>query len=206
MKLSADTVLPAMAGGVRRRKSLLAGKIFLSISAAFAISAFGFFGYNLHDGYAAGQASSRIIHEWDGLAVSDGNDGDVITDGDDAYIGIIAIPSLGIELPVNQEWSIAAAKSSPCRYTGSVAGSDFVIAAHNFAAHFGKIHGLRQGDAVTFTDARGVTYQYEVSAIETLEGTDVSKMQEGDWDLTLFTCTLGGKQRVTVRCRYADIA
>lgn len=25
-------------------------------------------------------------------------------------------------------------------------------------------------------------------------------MKEGDWDLTLFTCTFGGQQRFTVRC------
>jgi sortase A len=28
----------------------------------------------------------------------------------------------------------------------------------------------------------------------------VTDMQSGDWDFTLFTCTKGGAQRVTVRC------
>ena len=28
----------------------------------------------------------------------------------------------------------------------------------------------------------------------------LSSMEEGDWDLTLFTCTIGGKTRITVRC------
>lgn len=207
MKISADTVMAAPpVRNAHGKKSLFLGRALLGISAAFAISAFWFSACNLHDGYAAGQASSQILHDWDGLSVSEIEDEDVMVEGDNAYIGIVTIPSLGIELPVNREWSTAAAKTSPCRYTGSVAGSDLILAAHNFATQFGGIHGLSEGDAVTFTDAHGIEYRYEVSGIEVLEGTDIAKMQEGDWDLTLFTCTIGGKQRVTVRCQYADIA
>ena len=36
---------------------------------------------------------------------------------------------------------------------------------------------------------------------DTLGKYDVEKMTSGDWDLTLFTCTYGGKSRVTVRCQ-----
>ena len=45
----------------------------------------------------------------------------------------------------------------------------------------------------------GVEY-YEVAGVEVLKGTAVEEMQAGDWELTLFTCTIGGKARVTVRC------
>ena len=34
---------------------------------------------------------------------------------------------------------------------------------------------------------------------ETLNPTDMAGMEQGDWDLTLFTCTVGGQSRVTVR-------
>ena len=34
--------------------------------------------------------------------------------------------------------------------------------------------------------------------------TSVQEMTDGDWDLTLFTCTVGGKSRVTVRCVLAE--
>ncbi len=33
---------------------------------------------------------------------------------------------------------------------------------------------------------------------------DVEEMITGDWDLTLFTCTLGGQTRVTVRCQLIE--
>ena len=36
--------------------------------------------------------------------------------------------------------------------------------------------------------------------IERLRPTAVKEMTSGDWDLTLFTCTVGGQSRVTVRC------
>jgi sortase A len=28
----------------------------------------------------------------------------------------------------------------------------------------------------------------------------VEEMESDEWDLTLFTCTIGGKSRVTIRC------
>lgn len=187
------------------RRYLILGRALIGVCAAFAVAMCGFISYNLHDGHVAGEASGRIVHAWDGLDVSMEGGEAVAKDGDDCYIGIVAIPSLGIELPVNREWSTAAAKQSPCRYTGSVAESDLTIAAHNFGTQFGGIHRLMPGDVVTFTDTRGMAYKYEVAYTEILEGTDVAKMQEGDWDLTLFTCTIGGRQRVTVRCQYADL-
>ena len=57
---------------------------------------------------------------------------------------------------------------------------------------------------VSFTDAVGNVFLYTVAELETLGKTDVEEMQAGDWDLTLFTCTYGGKNRVTVRCVPAE--
>jgi sortase A len=36
--------------------------------------------------------------------------------------------------------------------------------------------------------------------LEILRPTAVEEMISGDWDLTLFTCTIGGATRVTIRC------
>ena len=60
---------------------------------------------------------------------------------------------------------------------------------------------LEEGDTVLFTDCAGAQYQYQVSQIEEVNGDDAAKMEEGDWDLTLFTCTYSGRSRVTVRCK-----
>ena len=42
--------------------------------------------------------------------------------------------------------------------------------------------------------------RYKVDNVETLRSTQVEDMTSGDWDMTLFTCTPGGKSRLTVRC------
>ena len=45
----------------------------------------------------------------------------------------------------------------------------------------------------------GNIFEYTVSGQEILPGVDVNGLCDGDWDLTLFTCTRGGANRVVVR-------
>ena len=118
----------------------------------------------------------------------------------ESYIGILELPALGLELPVMGEWSYARLRTAPCRYRGSAYQGDLIIAAHNYRGHFGNLKELRQGDIVRFTDVEGNVLSYTVAETELLDGSDVEAMEAGDWDLTLFTCTVGGKTRVTVRC------
>lgn len=120
------------------------------------------------------------------------------------YIGVLRIPALELELPVISEWSYPRLKLAPCRFYGSVYLDNMVIAAHNYPSHFGTLKNLSLGDAVYFTDMDGVVWQYEVVSLETLTPTDVDTMTAGDYDLTLFTCTIGGAGRVTVRCERVD--
>lgn len=117
-----------------------------------------------------------------------------------AYIGYLSIPKLELELPVMAGWSYPKLQISPCRYTGSVRGEDLVIMAHNYASHFGGISKLSEGDSVIFTDMDGIVTEYEVVAQDVLDPYAVDEMTSGDFDLTLFTCTYGGKSRVTVYC------
>lgn len=116
-----------------------------------------------------------------------------------AYIGYLELPTLGLTLPVMNDWSYERLRIAPCRYWGSVYDDSLVILAHNYARHFGGIKDLEIGDIVQFIDIDGVIYRYAVAAQETLERGDVAAMTGSDYDLTLFTCTYGGRQRVTVR-------
>ena len=77
-----------------------------------------------------------------------------------------------------------------------------MICAHNYTSHFGRIKELHSGDEIVFTDVTGRQYPYAVISIEQYPGTDVEHIKFGnaeEWDLTLFTCTLNGQSRVTVR-------
>lgn len=120
-------------------------------------------------------------------------------DGED-YVGILEIPGLGLTLPVMDQWSDSGLQMTPCRYSGSVYRCDMIIAAHNYTAHFGRLNQLSIGDEVIFTDGAGHVFRYEVESLETLDGSDVRAMEEGNWDLTLFTCTFSGESRLTLRC------
>lgn len=117
-----------------------------------------------------------------------------------SYIGILRISSLYLELPVMDEWSYDNLNIAPCRYSGSLYDDDLVICGHNYSAHFATLKSLTAGDTVTFTDMDGSRYDYTVSAVETLDAMASYEMTSGDWDLTLFTCTVGGAARVAVRC------
>ena len=119
-------------------------------------------------------------------------------------IGILSIPVLDLELPVLTNWSYAKLKKAPCHYYGSCYEKDFVIAAHNYEAHFGRLSELNPGDIVVFTDVNGMVYYYEVVLLETLQKDATKEMIASGFDLSLYTCTSGGGSRVTVRCKIAQ--
>lgn len=125
-----------------------------------------------------------------------------ITLGEYEYMGEIEIPALSLKLPVISDWSYPKLKVAPCRYYGSIEGNDLILAAHNYDSHFGKLKNLELGEEISIVDITGQKYSYQITSMEVLEDTQLSDLvKEGSWDMTLFTCTKGGKMRVVVRCR-----
>ena len=122
------------------------------------------------------------------------------------YIGILEIPTLGLKLPVAAQLTYPHLRKAPCCYEGTIYQNNMVVAAHNYQSHFGNIKNMQIGDTVLFTDMDGNTFSYQMVGLEILQPTDIEGMKAGDCDLTLFTCTLGGAERVTVRLeRTADL-
>lgn len=121
------------------------------------------------------------------------------------YSGIIDIPEIGIKLPVMSEWNYDNLNISPCLFYNDEKNNRKIIAGHNYSSHFGKLKQLKQGDYIIFTNAENKRVIYKVLQTEILGSTDTDKMLGGDdWNLTLFTCSLSGYERVTVRCIQAD--
>ena len=121
------------------------------------------------------------------------------------YSGIIDIPEIGIKLPVMSEWNYDNLNISPCLFYNDEKNNSKIIAGHNYSSHFGKLKQLKQGDYIIFTNAENKRVIYKVLQTEILGSTDTDKMLGGDdWNLTLFTCSLSGYERVTVRCIQAD--
>ena len=187
------------------------GLVMMIIGILTVAAGFGLIGYNLWDNYRAGIWADAVLDviirhreetemDPDELPLNSDRELSALEVDGHRYIGTVSIPVIDVTLPVQEDWSLAQLKTSPCRYMGSPYQGDLIICAHNYATHFGRLKNLLSGDEVLFTDVEGNEFCYTVAELETLAGTAVEEMENGTWDLTLFTCTLGGKTRVTVRC------
>ncbi len=194
-----------MASGMKRKLGLVCmvlGVLLLAVSAGLLL-------YTRAVDDRAGAAARDVMEQLEAVQPSTAPDPYdaamtvVEIDGQD-YIGYVEIPGLELKLPVMADWSYPQLQIAPCRYMGSTKTDDLVVMAHNYSKHFGGLQYLVPGDAVVFTDMDGVVSVYEVMTLETLAPTAVEDMTAGEYDLTLFTCTYGGKSRVTVRCNRSE--
>lgn len=185
--------------------------VFIAVGVVLLIGAIGLTVYNMWDDARAQKSAENVLAELE-KKIPDSVDGtpdyklnpdmEMPTekiDGEE-YIGTLSIPTLELELPVMSEWNYNRLMIAPCRYTGSVYKNDMVIAAHNYTHHFGRLKKLSIGDPIKFKDVDGNIFEYSVTALEILQPTAVDEMKKDNHGLTLFTCTIGGRTRVTVRC------
>lgn len=200
--------------------------ILLTLGLLLTLAALGVTGYNLWDDHRAGVEAEQVLEvllqhrKTAGTASHTPSEAPVELEQTTAkeperelsileidgnrYIGTISVPALELELPVLENWDLALLKIAPCRYMGSPYQGNFILCAHNYSTHFGRLKNLRSGDAVIFTDMAGKTFRYTVAETDTLPGNAVEEMESGGWDLTLFTCTTNGQTRFTVRCKLTD--
>ena len=209
-----------------RDKRQKVGGGFIAVGILMLAAAVLLGGYNLYDEYRAGKSAGAVLEELqqqipavktpeetsaqEVYLPDDSQLPDYSVNPDmempekeiagDYYIGVLEIPSLGISLPVIGEWDDDALQIAPCRYSGSAYTGNLVIAAHNYQTHFGRIKTLSSGDQMIFTDVKGRSFLYEVAAVETIQSTAVEEVLNEEWDLTLFTCTIDGFERVAVHC------
>lgn len=197
------------------------GILCIVIGCVLLLAALGLYGYNRYEDAQAGAEAQVVVQDLEqkleqtvSKAESTETSSDseemlspelpvVMLDGYD-YIGVISIPAIDIKLPVMSDWSYPKLKISPCREFGSSRTDDLVIAAHNYESHFGKLGSVSVGDNVIFTDMDGVENHYIVQKTDILQPTDVDAVEHSGYDLVLYTCTYGGKTRVTVFCDRAS--
>ena len=184
----------------RRRIAL----VLMAVGAALLVGALSLLAWTQWDEARAGDSVRAVAEQLEPQVGSvEPEDDDplprVYVDGN-WYIGLLDVPSLGLELPVMTTWSHEQLRVAPCRYYGSVETGNLVIAGYNYDAHFGRISELRPGDSVSLVGMDGTAYDYEVAEVETLSASSVDEMTAGEYGLTLFTCTPAGESRVAVRC------
>lgn len=201
------------------------GSLLIALGVLALLGAAGLFGYNQWDNARAEKAADAVLTQLEETietpktilpgetvalseAAADAPEMPVtFIDGYD-YIGYLSIPSIGLALPVMQQWSDSGLKIAPGRYSGSLYNDDLVIAGHNYTRHFSPIKHLAVGTEVLFVDMDGAVWHYAVSASEVLQPTQIEQMttktSADSWDLTLFTCTTGGQARYALRCVRTD--
>ena len=197
---------------VRMRNKL--GNALIALGVLALLAAVLLMGYNQWDSTRAEKAADRVLTQleesiaeprtiYPGDAAADTE----TIDGYD-YIGYLSIPSIGLALPVMQQWSYPGLKIAPGRYSGALHTDDLVIAGHNYARHFRPLKHLTVGTEVLFVDMNDNTWHYAVSDTEVLQPTQIGKMAvktpDSNWDLTLFTCTTTGQARYALRCVRTD--
>ena len=193
------------------------GILCIVIGGVLLLAALGLYGYNRYEDAQAGAEAQVVVQDLEqkleqtvskAESTEASSDSEemlspelpvVMLDGYD-YIGVISIPAIDIKLPVMSNWSYPKLKISPCREFGSSRTDDLVIAAHNYESHFGKLGSVSVGDNVIFTDMDGVENHYIVQKTDILQPTDVDAVEHSGYDLVLYTCTYGGKTRITVFC------
>lgn len=184
------------------------GVICVFLGVLCILSAIGFVAYNRWEDMNAKDVAQDFLEDVQSIINEEQSEQPLLNDTKmatvevDGYdcIGILSVPILDLELPVLTDWSYAKLKKAPCHYYGSYYEKDFVIAAHNYKSHFGRLSKLQAGDIVVFTDVSGTVHYYEVVILETLPKNATKEMITSGFDLSLYTCTLGGSSRVTVRC------
>ncbi len=121
-----------------------------------------------------------------------------------SLIGEIDIPSVGIRLPVLDDWNQEMLKAAPCRYQGSISDNNMIVMGHNYKHHFDPLHKIEIGAQVQFRNAVGAVLTYRVAKIEYLHRTQGENLPSADYPLTLFTCTASGLDRIVVRCEAVE--
>ncbi len=198
------------------------GVFCILLGAALILSALILYGYNQYEDQKSGDQAAAVIRQLrdneqetdttqtvEETTEKESADSDqpepeemkaVTIDGYD-YIAYIRIPDLYIELPVMADWDYDKMKIAPCRQFGSTRTDDLVIAAHNYDSFFGRIKELETGAEIIITDMDGNLNRYKLDHLETLQPTDVDRVQNSGYELVLYTCTYDGSTRLTAFCK-----
>lgn len=127
-------------------------------------------------------------------------------------IGIIKIPIINMEYPILETTTAETLNLSITKFWGNEINEvgNVTLAGHNnlSGVMFGKIKKLKIGDVIELTDMQNITLKYEIFKTYIIDPNDISCIlpeNEGTREITLITCTTGGKNRYIVKARQTEI-
>lgn len=123
-------------------------------------------------------------------------------------IGIIKIPKVELEYPILEITTKETLNLSITKFWGKEINEigNVTLAGHNnlSGVMFGKIKKLEEGDIIELTDIQNTTLKYKVFKTYIIDPNDISCIlpeEENTREVTLITCTTGGKERYIVKAR-----
>ena len=124
--------------------------------------------------------------------------------GDYEVIGEIEIPKINLKKYILDHYTKESMDLSATRFWGNEINEagNFSIIGHNYYGHFRDLKDLEVGDTFTLTDKKGRICTYVIYDTFIVEPDDVSCIEDtliGQREVTLITCTTGGKKRLILK-------
>lgn len=186
-----------------------AGRILLCLSAVLFIAAI-VVGIDLYNkGNTAKNNADEILSAYESTQTPSIENNIPETFKGHNVLGVIEIEKINQKLPIIDETTTQTLELSCCYYKGALPGQkgNTVITGHNYAngSIFGDLDKLKSGDKVSISTKAG-TYIYKVYDTEVIKPDDIKALNEyeGDYGLTLMTCTSNGNRRLLIRCSLAE--
>lgn len=184
--------------------------VLILVGSFFLATAFGFWRVNVADSRRAGENAAIVLSQVESLIEarsqiakekpSKNSEMEFITI--DGLMGTLQLPSLGMEFPIQSDYSLWALETAPCRYQGENGEIErLVICGHNYSTHFGRLKEMPLGEEITIINMDGTKYTFSISSVKIIAATDFEAFQTGEWDMALFTCTVGAINRIVLFCQ-----
>lgn len=186
------------------------GSLLITIGVLLLAAALLLFGYNLYQDYSSNKQNKLILSQIhtelkpDEIALYRQYPQiplPTIEIDNLTYVGTIKAESIDLHTPILANYDPVTLKVTPALYSGSAYQNNMIILGHSYQSCFGKLAYMKRGDVITFEDVSGNIFIYEVIDIQIIHENnfDAILSQEEAYDLTMFTCTWSGVERVVIR-------
>ena len=185
---------------------VIAGSVAIVLGMLLILAAVGLVAYNMNEAIEAGKSAERNSEILSGMIDENRVEAERESELNAQY------PDQVLNVDDRKIRGYKQLRIAPCRDSGSYYSDDLVICGHNYRSHFSPLRSVSPGADVYFITVKGEQIHYIVSNVEQVKPTGIEEMiansnnsdSTSEWDLTLFTCTLGGRTRYALRCVRAD--
>ncbi len=176
------------------------GKVLLAVGIVLiCISMMMVIKYEIHD-MKSKKIITDVLRRIEDYDAQNHDGGTLYRINDSQYIGVLKIPSLNVVLPICAEWNNENSEKGVCRYLGSLEERNLILAGHNYRSMLRRLSEIETGSEIIIIDINRAEYHYTVTYTEVVGGYNSKAMTSGEWDMTVFTCTIPGNSRYVVRC------